>query len=105
MFKAKSLVLDFFVLVLKVALELALDTCYKDPKITQILAKGELKLFPSYGDIFALIKLMVMLILGLSKANAFVEEKDFKQSAVSPIGLSGIEIVFALLVKIVTVYE
>lgn len=96
--------MDFFILVLGVALKLPSNTCHKGMQITWVLAKEGLKLLLGYMDIFALVELVVMLILHLSKADASVKKKDSKQGTIGLNGPSNIEIIFALLAKVVVVH-
>lgn len=104
MFKVRSLVLDFFILVLGFTLKLAPDTCHKCLEITWVLTEERLKLFLGYGNILALVKSMIMLVLGPLKANASAKKKGSKQGTVGPSGPNNIKIVFALLAKVITVY-
>lgn len=104
MFKVKSSVLAIFLLVLEIMLKFTPDTCYKSPGIILILTEEGFKLFLGYRDILAFVELMTKFVLGLSKNNTSALKNGSKQDVVSPNGLNNIEIVFALLIKVVTVY-
>lgn len=74
----KSLILNFFELVLKIRFELILDTFHKSPRITKVPSKKGLKFFSGHGNICAFIKSMKMLILSLAENNTFAGEKSSK---------------------------
>lgn len=78
MFKVKSPIQDFFKLLLKIILELTPDACHKGFGITKVLSKKRLKLFLGYGNIFAFLEFITMLVPCSSEADVFVEEKGFK---------------------------
>lgn len=78
MLKVRSLILNFFGMVLRVVLELPLDACHKGPGIAMVLSKKELEFFLLYGKIRAFFKTMTTFVLGPVETNAFAEEKNSK---------------------------
>lgn len=74
----ESPILDFLKLVLRIALKIAIDACYKGPEITKFMLKEGLKRFPEYRDILALVEFVTTLILCPSKANISMEKRGFE---------------------------
>lgn len=104
MLKIKSPILNFFELVLRVAFELTPNARHKGSEIAKVLSKEELEFFSEHRNICALVKYVKMLILSLIEVNTPAKKKSSKRGAVGLSDPSGVEIIFALPVKVVTVY-
>lgn len=74
----RSLVLDFFILVLGVAFEFVLDVYYKNLGIALVLSKKRLKFLLGYENVCVLVNSMMKLVLGSAEANAPIGERDSK---------------------------
>lgn len=103
MLKMRSLILNFFELVLRIAFKLILNTRHKILKIAKVLSKKELKFLLGHKNIHAFVITIMTFVLNLMEANVFAEKKNPKQSAVGLISPNGIKMIIVLLAKVITI--
>lgn len=90
---------NIFLLVLGVSFDLDLIAINKNPKISQVLWKNSLELFPGNQD-WAL-SLIFLLTLLPTKVDVVMHEKSCKENVVGPLGSGGGKLILTLLAKII----
>ena len=99
MFHVAGTILCVLQLVLRVFPKPILDTFYKDPKIAAIFTTRGLKFFLGYNNIQPFFLSIPAFVLCLASANAILNKRGTKRSAILFVGSSCIKMVFVLLAK------
>lgn len=97
-----DLILYFFLLVLGILLSLNLDTCHKQGKFSETLLKKSLKFVINTMD--STIVFNLGLVLLPAEVNSSPEKQGCKRDAFVDYGNSRIEMIFALLTKVIALY-
>lgn len=98
----KSSILYFFLLILRVPFNLALDIIYKHNIFSKTLLKKGLEFDSNRKN--GLIIFLLYFILLLSKINPISKEQNCKKNAFRVYDLNNFEIVFRLLAEIIIFY-
>lgn len=98
----RSLVLIFFLLVLKIPFNLSPDTSYKCNRFFKTLLKKSLKFVPSRRD--GIIEFKLNFILLLAKFDHILEEQGRKKDVLGAHGIGYVKMVFPLLIEVVILY-
>ena len=98
-----SPILCLLKLVLRVSPKPIPDAFYKSPRIATIFTEESLEFFPEDNNIRPFFLSMPAFVLCLASANAIAKKKVRKESAILSVGSSCIEIVFALLAKLIPI--
>ena len=90
-------------LVLRVSPKPIPDAFYKGPGIAAIFTEESLEFFPGYNNIRPFFLSMPAFVLCPASANAVPKKRGRKRSAILSVGSSCIEMVFALLAKLIAI--
>lgn len=98
----KSLILYFFLLILRILFDFSLDAIYKYNRFSKILLKKIFKFV--LGKRVSLILFLLYFILLSLKVYFVLKKKSYKNNAFRFFGTSYLNIVLVLLIKIVIFY-
>lgn len=99
----KSLILNFFLLMLKISLNLSPNTNYKYSGFSKTLLKKTFKFVLSKKNDIIIFNLS--LILMLTKFNLILEKQSYKKDALIAYATDYIKIVLPLSTKIIALYK
>lgn len=102
MLQVKSPILYFFLLILGILLNLGLDADYKQNRFSKTLLKKYFKFVLSKRN--STVAFDLDLVLLPAKIDSVVEKQNCKKYALRIRGIGCIEIILALLIKIVVFY-
>lgn len=98
----KSSILDFFLLVLGIPLDLALDTSHKQVGFSKTLPKKSLKFVLSKKD--GIVTFNLSFVLLPMEVNLVLEKKNCKKDAFIAYNSGRVKIIFTLSIEVIALY-
>lgn len=98
----KSSILNLFLLILRILLNFGLDASYKSSGFSKILLEKNFEFIPSGRDGIVIFNFGFMLLL--AKVDFISKEQSYKRDALKTFNIDHIEIILALLIKVVILH-
>lgn len=98
----RSLILNFFLLILRITLDLSPDAGHKSGRFSKTLPKKSLEFVPNRGD--GIVTFNLSFVLLLAEVDLILEEQSCKKNALKTYNTSYIKMIFVLLAEVVALY-